>query len=276
VTEQRESKTVLHDVDEDGVAILTLNRPERNNAWNREMERTLHDLLEWASVEESVRAIVLTGAGKAFCPGLDSEDLSAASSERTETTEAVRRPILLPALVPKPVVCAINGACAGVGLVVALTADVRFVAEDAKLTTAYSRRGMPAEEAVSWLLPRIVGHATSLDLLLSGRVILGAEAAALGLANWATPRDELLSRATEYARELSKLSSPIAMATAKKQVYGDWEKTMAQSRQEARRHVNALRGSSSDFREGIESFVEKRSPSFAALSEAVDLSDHSM
>ena len=194
-----ESSTVLQALDDNGVLTLTLNRPERNNAWNREMEYALHDLLEWASASKAVRVIVLTGTGKAFCPGLDSEDLATASTTGRLTTQRVRRPVLLPALAPKPIVCAINGACAGVGLVLALAADVRFVADDAKLTTAYVRRGMPAEEAMSWILPRIIGHAAALDLLLSGRVVLGTEAAAMGLANWAVPREELVTRTRAYA-----------------------------------------------------------------------------
>ena len=102
-------------------------------------------------------------------------------------------------MVPKPIVCAINGSCAGLGLVTALVCDIRFAADDAKITTAFARRGLPAEEAVSWMLPRIVGHAVALDLLLSGRIVLGAEAAALGLVHRALPRDELLPGAREYA-----------------------------------------------------------------------------
>jgi enoyl-CoA hydratase/carnithine racemase len=269
-----ESSTVLQELDDDGVMTLTLNRPERNNAWNREMGQSFHDLLERACTSERARAIVVTGAGKSFCPGLDSEDL--ATAPRTDQTQAQRapRPVLLPALAPKPIVCAINGACAGVGLVVALTADVRFVADDAKLTTAYVRRGMPAEEAVSWILPRIIGHAAALDLLLSGRVVLGIEAAAMGLANWAVPREEVLTRAQAYAREMATNCSPIAMATAKRQVYRDWSASLADSRLEARRLVELLRSSSPDFREGIESFIEKRAPRFAPLSEAINYTEH--
>ena len=149
------------------------------------MEISFHSLLEQASLSEEVRAIVLTGAGRTFCPGLDREDLDRVSRTGPAKDRSGRRPILLPALTPKPIVCAINGSCAGVGLVTALMADVRFAAEDAKITTAYPRRGLPAEEAISWILPRIVGHAVASDLLLSGRAILGAEAASIGLVGWA-------------------------------------------------------------------------------------------
>ena len=167
-----ESTTVLHEIDDVGVLTLTLNRPERSNAWNRELETALHDLLEQAAESDEVRAIVLTGAGRAFCPGLDAEELDRVSQPGESFDRAGRRPVQLPSFVPKPIVAAINGGCAGLGLITALHADIRFAADDAKITTAFARRGLPAEEAVSWILPRIVGHAVALDLLLSGRVVL--------------------------------------------------------------------------------------------------------
>jgi enoyl-CoA hydratase/carnithine racemase len=269
-----DSTTVLHEVDGDGVLTLTLNRPERHNAWNRELEAALHDLLEQAAESDEVRAIVLTGAGKAFCPGLDTEDLERVSSGGPAFDQGGRRPMTLPSLVPKPIVCAINGACAGLGLITALLSDVRFAAESAKITTAFARRGLPAEEAVSWILPRIVGHANALDLLLSGRIVLGAEAASLGLVHRAYPADELLPAAHAYARDMAVSCSPAAMAAAKRQVYLDWERSLVDSRRAARRLVGALKGQSADFSEGVRSFVEKRPPRFAPLSEAIDYSSY--
>ena len=265
-----ESTTVLHEVDDAGVVLLTLNRPERNNAWNPELEAALHDLLEQASESPEVRAIVLTGAGRSFCPGLDTEDLDRVSQPGESFERAGRRPMQLPSYVPKPIVCAINGGCAGLGLITALVSDVRFAAEGAKITTAFARRGLPAEEAVSWILPRVVGHATALDLLLSGRVVLGTEAAAIGLVHRALPPDELLPAAMAYARDVAANCSPLAMATAKRQVYADWDRSMAESRAEARDLVVSLREQSGDFREGVVSYVERRPPSFAPLSVAVD------
>ena len=261
-------------VEKDGhVLIVTLNRPARSNAWNRELETALHDLLEQAAESDEVRAIVLTGAGRAFCPGLDSDELDRVSQPGQSFDRDGRRPVQLPSFVPKPVVAAINGGCAGLGLITALHADVRFAAEDAKITTAFARRGLPAEEAVSWMLPRIVGHAVALDLLLSGRVVLGAEAAAVGLVHRALPRQHLLPAATEYARDLAEHCSPVAMATAKRQVYQDWERSLLESRSDARRLVGELRQRTGDFREGVRSFVERRPPSFEPLSAPVSGDD---
>ena len=263
------SSTVLHELDS-GVLTLTLNRPERSNAWNRELERALHDLLSQAAESVEVRAIVLTGAGRSFCPGLDAEELDRVSQPGESFDNSGRRPVQLPALIPKPIVCAINGGCAGLGLITALCSDVRFAAEDAKLTTAFARRGLPAEEAVAWILPRIVGHATAIDLLLSGRVVRGAEAAQLGLVHRSLPGDELLAAAQEYAADLAANCSPAAMAAAKRQVYLDWERSFAVSRREARRLVGELKEASDDFREGVRSFVEKRPPQFEPLAQPID------
>ena len=265
-----ESTTVLHEIDDVGVLTLTLNRPERSNAWNRELETAFHDLLEQAAESDEVRAIVLTGAGRAFCPGLDAEELDRVSQPGQSFDRAGRRPVQLPSFVPKPIVAAINGGCAGLGLITALHADIRFAADDAKITTAFARRGLPAEEAVSWILPRIVGHAVALDLLLSGRVVRGSEAAAIGLVHRALPGDELLPAATAYARDLAQHCSPLAMATAKRQVYLDWERSLPDSRREARRLVGVVKRRSGDFREGVRSFVERRPPTFEPLIEPID------
>jgi enoyl-CoA hydratase/carnithine racemase len=251
-----ESTTVRFECDEDGVLLLTLNRPERNNAWTGELGSALHTLLEQAAESEAVRAIVITGAGRSFCPGLDTEDLDRVSQPGESLDQTGNRPMSFPTLVPKPIVAAINGGCAGLGLVTALMSDVRFAAEDAKITTAFARRGLPAEEALSRMLPRIVGHATALDLLLSSRVVVGSEAAQIGLVHRAFPLTELLPAAPVYARDLAINCSPIAMATAKRQVYRDWERSFVDSQQNARQLVGILRDTSPDFREGVRSLIE--------------------
>lgn len=267
------SDTVLHSLDDGGVLTLTLHRPERHNAWTWELESTLHDLLLQAAASTEVRAIVLTGAGRSFCPGLDAVELEKVSQADGVLPQDGQRKIILPALIPKPVVCAINGACAGLGLITALACDVRFAAEGAKITTSFPRRGLPSEEAVSWLLPRIVGHASALDLLLSGRVVLGSEAATLGLVTRAVAADDLLGVALDYARDLAANCSPLAMATAKRQVYLDWDRGVEESRRHARRLIGELKGRSGDFREGVASYVERRAPAFEALSVTVDPDD---
>ena len=186
---------------EDGVALLTLNRPERLNAWTTEMEHVYFALLEQCGADEQVRAIVVTGTGRGFCAGADMQQLQELGDgtliESAETVE--RRPQSLPLSIPKPIIAAINGACAGIGLVQALMCDLRFAAEGAKLTTAFARRGLIAEHGISWILPRLVGPARALDLLLSGRVVFAEEAQALGLVNRVYAPDRLLDAALEYA-----------------------------------------------------------------------------
>jgi enoyl-CoA hydratase/carnithine racemase len=249
-----------------GVALLTLNRPERHNAWTMEMRSQYLDALEAARDDDAVRAIVVTGAGDAFCPGADMEMLSDASSggERAERDE---RPETLPLSIPKPLIAAINGACAGIGLVHALMCDVRFAAEGAKLTTAFAKVGLIAEYGSSWLLPRIVGAADALDLLLSARVVLAEEARELGLVNRVLPREELLEGALDYARRLASDVSPTAMAVIKQQVYGHLDASFADARADSDRlMVEAF--ARSDLAEGVAAFTERRPPAFPPVDPA--------
>ena len=261
------TEVVLMDV-QDGVAVLTLNRPDRLNAWTGEMQIAYFDLLEQCAASEDVRAIVVTGAGRGFCAGADMQNLQSLSSgngsQRT-TGDYDARPVTFPLSIEKPVIAAINGACAGLGLVLALMCDLRFAAEGAKFTTAFARRGLIAEHGISWILPRLVGPATALDLLFSGRVLLGAEAAELGVVNRAVPDDQVVNEALSYARVLATECSPASMAAMKRQVYGDFTRGLDESLTDA----NALMLESfsrPDFAEGVQSFVERRSPRFAPLS----------
>ena len=180
---------VLCEVGDDGVALLTLNRPDRLNAWTYGMQVALFDLLEACAEDERVRVIVITGAGRGFCPGADMSDLSALSNDggavEARASRTDTRPITFAMSIPKPVIAAINGACAGLGLAFALTCDVRFCAENAKLTTAFSRRGLIAEHGTSWILPQLVGPARALDLLISGA---GASWLGSGRARAGQPR----------------------------------------------------------------------------------------
>ena len=174
------------------------------------------------------------------------------------------RPQTFPLSIEKPILAAINGPCAGIGLVLALMCDVRFAATNAKITTAFSRRGLVAEYGISWILPRLIGPARALDLLLSGRVLLGDEAAALGLANRAVAPERLHEDVMAYARELAVKCSPASMATMKRQVYADLERPLADALAEANR-VMLESFAAPDFAEGVASFVERRDPRFAAL-----------
>ena len=253
----------------DGIALLTLNRPDRLNAWTDEMERTYFDLLEECAATPDVRAIVVTGAGRGFCAGADMQALqelgeNGANGAAAEHVARERRPQSLPLTIPKPIVAALNGACAGIGLVQALMCDVRFAAEGAKLTTAFARRGLVAEHGISWMLPRLVGPARALDLLLSARVVLAEEALALGLVNRVLAPERLLEGALAYARELATSCSPASMAAIKRQVYLDLERGLVAATAEADELM--LRSfAAPDFLEGVASFVERRDPRFAAL-----------
>ena len=175
------SDVVLIEVSE-GVAQLTLNRPDRLNAWTAEMGRAYFDLLDECAAREDVRVIVVTGAGRGFCAGADMKDLESIGSGDLDGARADldERPQTYALTIPKPVIAAINGPCAGLGLVHALMCDLRFAAQGAKLTTAFARRGLVAEHGISWVLPRLVGPARALDLLLSGRIVLAEEAARAG------------------------------------------------------------------------------------------------
>jgi enoyl-CoA hydratase/carnithine racemase len=245
---------------EDGVATVTLHRPDRMNAWTVEMEHRYFETLDQLRGDPETRAIVVTGAGRGFCAGLDAEDLASASAG---TPPRDPRQTMLHALsIDKPMICAINGGCAGIGLVQALACDVRFAASGAKITTAFARRGLVAEFAASWFLPRIVGHANALDLLLSGRTITAEEALELGLVNRVLPGEQVLAEAQGYGRELATSCSPVAMAAIKRQVYDDWLRTASESEDEWRRLI-AQQHRKADFREGVAAFVERRPPKFA-------------
>jgi enoyl-CoA hydratase/carnithine racemase len=259
------TEVVLMNV-QDGVALLTLNRPDRLNAWTGEMQITYFDLLDQCAARDDVRAIVLTGAGRGFCAGADMQNLQSLASDdggRTSGDYDVR-PVTYPLTIGKPIIAAINGPCAGLGFVVALMCDLRFVAASAKLTTSFARRGLVAEHGISWILPRLVGPARALDLLLSGRIVLGPEAAELGLVNRVVPDDEVVDLTLSFARMLATESSPASMATIKRQVYADYARDL----DDALERADALMRESfsrPDFSEGVNSFIERRSPQFAPL-----------
>jgi enoyl-CoA hydratase/carnithine racemase len=264
------SEVVLFEV-QDGVALLTFNRPDRLNAWTPELQRRYFDLLDECAKRDDVRAIVLTGAGRGFCAGADMQHLQDAAGRETNGGDATAsefdhdpRPVTYALTIPKPVIAAINGPCAGIGLVHAVMCDLRIAAAGAKFTTAFARRGLVAEHGLSWMLPRLVGPARALDVLLSGRVFLGAEAAELGLVNRAVEDGTTVDEAMAYARMLAAECSPTSMALMKQQVYGDYARTLPESLEEANR-LMAESFSRVDFAEGVRSFVERREPDFPPL-----------
>jgi enoyl-CoA hydratase/carnithine racemase len=263
---------LLRRLDDDGVLLLTFNRPERNNAWNLDLEDAYFDALVEAAGDAAVRAVVVTGAGRSFCPGMDMEVLSA--SVAGDRITRPRRPMTMARQVPKPVIAAVNGACAGIGFIQACAADLRFAARGAKFTTSFARRGLPAENSISWLLPRLVGVGTATDLLLSARVVLAEEAHALGLVDRLCEPDEVLPAALAYAADLARNCSPRSMATIKAQLQDDWELSSEASRLRAIDLVGEMLGGA-DFTEGIRSFTEKRPARFDGVAATLDIPSES-
>lgn len=266
------SDPVLYEVCESGVAVLTLNRPERMNGWGGGLAASFYSRLDDAEADPEVRAIVVTGSGRAFCAGADMGDLNTISSAtvggaETDVSKLVgaRHPHHLMTM-RTPVIAAINGACAGMGLTMALVCDVRFAAEGAKFTTSFARRGLIAEYGISWILPRVVGWGAALDLLLSGRVFFAEEAADLGLVKEVVSQDQLLPRAIAYAEDIAANCAPSSLAVIKQQVYADTMRDVFESSEVAEKlmHESMLRP---DFIEGITSFFEKRPPNFPPLSD---------
>ncbi|MCU1448307.1 MAG: enoyl-CoA hydratase [Acidimicrobiales bacterium] len=262
---------VLWDLDEDGVLTLTLNRPDRMNAWTEDLGRRYFGRLDEAAADPAVRVIVLTGAGRGFCPGADMDMLSAGAARQGDLGGGDRdggsdgaRPLpphTYARTIPKPIIAAVNGACAGLGMVHALMCDVRFAAAGAKWTTAFAQRGLIAEHGMSWILPRIVGQQRALDLLLSARVFTSEEAFEMGLVVAVYPKDELLGRVRAYAREMATKCSPASLAAMKAQVDAAWGQSVDDAVAVANRLMAVtLRGP--DFVEGVTSYVEKRPPTF--------------
>jgi enoyl-CoA hydratase/carnithine racemase len=256
---------VLHEVRDDGVGILTLNRPDRMNAWTGELEDRYFSLLEDFDRSADVRAIVVTGAGRGFCPGADMDLLQGLGGQGGSNLSAAdRKPVTFPLTVRKPLIGAINGACAGVGLVQALMFDVRFAAAGAKFTFAFARRGLIAEYGSSWILPRLVGMSRALDLLMSSRTFTAEEALDLGLVNYVVPKEDVLDAATAYAADLAANCSPTSMAVIKQQLYGHALIDVNGALDESNKLMRESLGRE-DFKEGVQSYVQKRPPAFAPL-----------
>ncbi len=262
--EYPQSEELLRELDADGVLLLTLNRPQRNNSWTYELEDAYFATLIAAANDPAVRAIVVTGAGKSFCPGLDMQVLE--RSARSGGTAGMYRrwPMTTARQIPKPIIAAINGACAGIGFVQMASCDVVFASTAAKFTTSFARRGLPAENSLSWMLPRMIGTAAAMDLLLSARTVLAPEALALGLVTRVVEPDELLPAALDYARDMAKNCSPASMAHIKQQVLGDWERSAEESRLRSLVLMSEM-GQHADFLEGVTSFQEKRPATFQGL-----------
>ncbi len=256
------------------VCTLTLQNPERHNAWSHEMEHQYFGLLDRAAGDPDVRAIVVTGVGNSFCPGMDTESLAHTSTEGALVLGG-RRSQHWALTVPKPMIAAVNGACAGIGLVQALVCDVRFAARAARFSTAYARLGLAAEYGLSWILPRMIGIERALDLLLSSRPFDADEACRLGVVSRVCEPDDVLAEAQAYAAQLVQHCSPRAMAAIRRQVWSDLDKPWSEANRDwldLMRTFNA-RETNPDFAEGVAAFRERRLPDFTALPADLDLPD---
>lgn len=254
-----------------GLAIIRLNRPEKLNAFTYAMLAAFRDRIDEAVRDEAVTAIVVTGAGKAFCAGIDVSLLeqSVTKGRESEGRDHIRDGDL-PALfgfllrVPKPVIAAINGVAAGGGFVLAMMCDMRVVADGAYLATIFSRRGLIAEHAMSWILPRQIGTSRALDLLWSSRKVDASEALAIGLVDRISKPDRLIGDVVTYVEELAAHVSPRAMAVIKRQVYAHWSTALREASIECEWQMNEALAHA-DAEEGARSFIERREPRFGAL-----------
>ncbi len=273
---------ILYDV-KDRVATITLNRPDKLNAWTAAMQASIKRALVDASKDDNVRVIVITGAGRGFCAGADMGGLQKIEASNWNERELARadasitvdpRPDLGPDVsheytgrfgylmsIKKPIIAAINGPCAGIGLVFTLFCDMRFAGSDAKFTTAFAQRGLIAEHGISWLLPRLTGTAHALDILFSARKFGADEAERIGLVNRTFAQDQFMPNVLAYARMLADTVSPRSMAVMKAQIW----KSLFQNLTEAVAVGDAEMQKSfatADFKEGVAHFVEKRPAKF--------------
>ncbi|GAB3033480.1 enoyl-CoA hydratase [Mycobacterium bourgelatii] len=264
---------VLYEATASGIAIVTLNRPERLNAWGPDMALAFYAAIDRAEEDPAIRVIVLTGRGRGFCAGayLGASGSSPAVGENVEQAggkplaELVgERPPHFLTQLRKPVIAAINGACVGIGLTQALLCDIRFAAAGAKFGAVFSRRGLIAEFGVSWILPRLTGWGVAMDLLISGRTFLAEEAAELGLVKEVVAPENLMARVLEYAEDIAQNCSPVALSVIKRQAYADTSRDMKTATADAAALMwEAL--PRPDVVEGIVSFLEKRRPQFPPL-----------
>ncbi len=259
---------ILYGVD-NFVATITLNRPDKLNAWTSQMETDVRHAVEKAATDDSVRAIVLTGAGRGFCAGADMSRLSkVAAGESISGSAALNgrdagnfeRKFSYLLAVPKPIFAAINGPIAGIAVCLSLFCDFRYMAEGAKLTTAFAKRGLIAEHGSSWMLPRLIGPMNALDLLYSARTVDAAEAERLGLVR-RLPADNFLQNVQATARELVTTSSPRSIGVIKRQVFQSYFQSLAEAWALADSEmIESFR--SDDFKEGVSHYIEKRQAAF--------------
>ena len=273
-----ELKNTEYEVDSQGVAIIWLNRPHRMNAWTGRLHTEYRHLLDRANSDTAVRAIVVTGRGRGFCVGGDSQALSG-HADRGGYDPGISADIAKPGYgtddhfdasfayhfgLDKPVIAAMNGPAAGVGLALACFADLRFAVPDVKFTTAHGKLNLPAEYGLSWMLPKIVGLGRANDLLLTSRVFTSDEALTLGFVNQIFEPAELVGRTVAYAHQLIMSVSPNSLRQTRWQIYKDLHRDVASAVIESERLIEDM-AKEEDFKEGIAALVEKRPPDWPSV-----------
>ena len=273
-----ELKNTEYEVDAQGLATIWLNRPHRMNAWTGRLHTEYRHLLKRANDDAKVRAIIVTGAGKGFCVGGDSQALSG-HADRGAYSPGISEDIAKPGYgtdpnfdasfayhfgLDKPVIAAMNGPAAGVGLALACFADLRFAVPGVKFTTAHGKLNLPAEYGLSWMLPKIVGLGRANDLLLTSRVFTSDEALTLGFVNQIFEPEALMVQTREYAHQLIASVSPNSLRQTRWQIYKDLHRDVASAVIESERLIEDM-AKEEDFKEGIAALVEKRPPRWPSV-----------
>jgi enoyl-CoA hydratase/carnithine racemase len=273
-----ELKNTEYEVDAQGLATIWLNRPHRMNAWTGRLHTEYRHLLERANDDSKVRAIIVTGVGKGFCVGGDSQALSG-HADRGAYSPGISEDIAKPGYgtdpnfdasfayhfgLDKPVIAAMNGPAAGVGLALACFADLRFAVPGVKFTTAHGKLNLPAEYGLSWMLPKIVGLGRANDLLLTSRVFTSDEALTLGFVNQIFEPEALMVQTREYAHQLIASVSPNSLRQTRWQIYKDLHRDVASAVIESERLIEDM-AKEEDFKEGIAALVEKRPPRWPSV-----------
>src|SRR5580692_130384 len=238
----------------DRVATITLNRPDKLNAWTGTMEQEVRALIYEAEKDQNVRVIVLTGAGRGFCAGADMSLLGAIAQQglaqggqhvlansgnghRQNVRADFQKKYSYFPSIQKPVIAAVNGPAVGLGFIISLYCDLRFASDGARFGTAFAKRGLIAEYGLAWMLPRLIGPANALDMLFSARLVDANEALRMGLVNRVFPQDEFLQSVHTYAQELANNVSPRSMGIIKDQVYNAMFQTLSEAFETAEKEM---------------------------------------
>ena len=264
---------ILYDV-APPVATLTLNRPDKLNAWTQKMEEEVTAAIRAAAADDRVKAIILTGAGKGFCAGADMSLLSEISQERSPRAEFLtdvnvdgnvradfRKKHAWLLSVPKPIIAAIHGPAVGLGFIIPLYCDFRFASEKARFSVVFSKRGLVAEYGLAWILPRLVGLGNAIELMYTSKMVDASEALRIGLVTRVLPEENFLPAVQEFAREMATTVSPRSLRIMKRQIYTGLLQDLGEAFDLATEEMKASFGTE-DFKEGVAHFLEKRAPAF--------------